>query len=264
MSTTRVNRAREAYHSKDMEATKKAHSHEAFDKEQNQESYGDYLGDMVYGALDGIVTTFAVVAGSSGAGLGAGIIIVLGFANLLADGLSMAVGNYLSMKSEQDYYRAEKKRETWEVENYPEGEVEEIKQIYKRKGYTGQNLEKLVELITSKKTVWVDTMMVNELGMIDESKDPLKAGAYTLASFLIVGFVPMIIFVLALFVPIDSAITFPVAIVLTFITIFVVGSLRSLVIAKHWFNAGLEMFIVGGLTAVVSYGIGVVLGGLVL
>tara|TARA_Y100000310_G_C20692001_1_gene822915 strand:+ start:1852 stop:2646 length:795 start_codon:yes stop_codon:yes gene_type:complete len=264
MSTNRVNNARKAYSEKDLEQIKKAHSHAAFDLEQAQESHGDFVGDMVYGALDGIVTTFAVVAGSAGAGLGAGIILVLGFANLLADGLSMGVGNYLSMKSEQDYYKAERKREEWEVDNYPNGEVEEIRRIYKKKGFVGKNLEKLVELITSKKTVWVDTMMVDELGLIPDSKNPMKAGAYTFGAFIIAGFVPLLIFVISLFYPIDSQITFPIAILLTFITIFAVGSLRSLVIQKHWLAAGIEMLVVGGLTAIVSYGIGFILGGLVL
>ncbi|MFH1391160.1 MAG: VIT1/CCC1 transporter family protein [Candidatus Diapherotrites archaeon] len=264
MSTSRINVARKGYAEKDLEQTKDAHSHAAFDLEQSQESHGDFVGDIVYGALDGIVTTFAVVAGSAGAGLGAGIILVLGFANLLADGLSMAVGNYLSMKSEQEYYKAERKREAWEVDNYPKGEVEEIRQIYKKKGFTGKNLEKLVELITSKKTVWVDTMMLEELQMFENPKSPLKAGSYTFFSFLVAGFVPLLIFVISLFYPIDPAITFPIAILLTFVTIFAVGSLRSLVIAKNWFNAGMEMLLVGGLTAIVSYGIGYVLGALVL
>lgn len=264
MSTTRIQSARKAYDKKDFNAIRQAHSHAAFDKEQQAESHGDYIGDMVYGALDGIVTTFAVVAGSAGAGLGVGVIIVLGFANLIADGLSMAVGNYLSMKSEKDYYKKERKREEWEVDNYPEGEIAEIRMIYRKKGFTGKNLEKLVELITSKKTVWVDTMMVDELGMFPASKNPVKAGAYTFVSFAIAGFIPLLIFVIALFIPIEAGLSFPIALALTFITIFVVGSMRSLVIQKHWLSAGLEMLVIGGLTAIVSFGIGSVLGVLVL
>ncbi len=265
MSTDRVQAARKAFKEHDLEATKKAHSHEAFDKEQSKIGHAEFLGDMVYGALDGIVTTFAVVAGSAGAGLGPGIIIVLGFANLLADGLSMAVGNYLSLKSDQDFYKKEKRREEWEVDNYPKGEVEEIRRIYKKKGFTGKNLETLVELITSKKTVWVDTMMNDELGLIVEQKDPVKAGLYTYAAFLIAGFVPISIFVFSRFIyNIDSSIMFPIAFFLTFATIFTVGSLRSLVIVKNWLSAGIEMLVIGGLTAIVSYGIGSFLGSLVL
>ncbi|AJF59991.1 MAG: hypothetical protein QT03_C0001G0495 [archaeon GW2011_AR10] len=263
MLTNRVQKARLAYSKRSLEETKKAHSHKAFDEEQAQEGHGDYVGDMVYGALDGIVTTFAVVAGAAGAGLSAGIIIILGFANLLADGLSMAAGNYLSMKSEQDYFKREREREAWEVENYPEGEVEEIRQIYRRKGFSGQTLEQLVGLITSKKSVWVDTMMVEELGMIPAQKSPLKAGAYTYFAFLIAGFVPLMVFVFSVFYPIENSLAFPIALALTFITIFAVGSLRSLVIAKNWLEAGIEMLLIGGLTAIISFGIGVFLSGLV-
>lgn len=262
MADKRIQDARKAFEDKDLEATKKAHSHESFD--HNHQVGGEYVGDFVYGALDGIVTTFAVVAGSAGAGFGAGVILVLGFANLLADGLSMAVGNYLSMKSEQDYYDKEKQREEYEVDAYPQGEREEIRQIYKRKGFTGQNLEKLVELITSKKTVWVDTMMVDELGLLPSNKNPIKAGLFTYLAFLIAGFIPLLIFVIALFTSIEESITFPIAFILTFITIFIVGSLRSLVINKNWLMAGLEMLLIGGLTAVIAFGIGSFLGSLVL
>lgn len=262
MADKRIDAARKAFEEKDLEATKQAHSHEVF--EHDHQSEGEYVGDFVYGALDGIVTTFAVVAGSAGAGFGAGVILVLGFANLIADGLSMAVGNYLSMKSERDYYNKEKQREEYEVDTYPQGEIEEVRQIYKRKGFTGQNLEKLVELITSKKTVWIDTMMVNELGLLPSNKNPVKAGLFTYVAFLIAGFVPLLIFVIALFTPIEMATAFPIAFILTFVTIFVVGSLRSLVITKNWLMAGLEMLLIGGLTALIAFGIGSFLGSLIL
>ncbi len=264
MPSSRVESARKAFSSSDPEASKKVHSHEAFDNDHHNGGAREYVGEMVYGALDGIVTTFAVVAGSAGAGFGPGIIVVLGFANLLADGLSMAAGAYLSMKSGQSYYKAERAREEWEVENYPEGEREEIRQIYSRKGFAGKKLEALVELITSKKSVWVDTMMSEELGLVPEQKNPLKAGLFTYLAFVVAGLVPVLVFVVSLFSPLKASIAFPLSFLLTFATIFLVGSLRSLVIAKTWLEAGLEMLLIGGLTAVISYGIGAFLGGLVL
>jgi len=264
MALERVKKARKAFAENDFAASKEAHSHEAFDSDHHNGGAGEYVGDMVYGALDGIVTTFAVVAGAAGAGLAPGIILVLGFANLFADGLSMAVGNFLSVKSQQSYYLAERKREEFEVEKFPEGEREEIRRIYSKKGFAGKNLEALVALITSKKTVWVDTMMSEELGLMPDPKNPVKAGLYTYVAFIVAGFLPLLIFVISLFNPLPASILFPAAFILTFATIFTVGSLRSLVIAKNWFTAGLEMLLIGGLTAIVSYGIGLVLGGLVL
>ncbi len=263
MPSKRVAGAQKAYASNDIEATKKAHT-QAEIKNHRGGSGAEYLGNMVYGALDGIVTTFAVVAGAAGAGLNPGVVLVLGFANLFADGLSMAVGNYLSMKSEQSYYEAERKREEWEVENYPKGERDEIVEIYRRKGYAGKNLETLVELITSKKAVWIDTMMVDELGLVPDQRSPIKAGLYTYAAFLVAGFVPLLIFVVSILQPLQPTILFPIAFLLTFATVFAVGSLRSLVIAKHWLAAGFEMLLIGGLTAIVAYGIGAFIGGFVL
>jgi len=260
----RVEAARKAFSKKDLEAMKKAHTHEAIENEHQAQTHGEYVGDMVFGALDGIVTTFAVVAGAAGAGLNPSVILVLGFANLFADGLSMAVGNYLSRKSDQSYYNAEKGREEWEIDNYPEGEKEEIRVIFARKGFKGKELDQIVSIITSKRDVWIDTMMTDELGLMPEQKSPVKAGLYTFSAFVLAGFVPLFIFVVSIFNPIGPDVAYPAAIILTFITIFVVGSLRSLVIKKKWLEAGVEMLMIGGLTAVVSYGIGSFLGGLVL
>ena len=88
----------------------------------------------MYGGLDGIITTFAVVAGVAGASLSAGVVLILGFANLIADGISMAIGDYLSSKSEREYEAAERKREAWEVEHYPEGEKKELVELYEAQG----------------------------------------------------------------------------------------------------------------------------------
>lgn len=232
--------------------------------EKEHESQGEYVGDMVYGALDGIVTTFAVVAGAAGANLAPGVVIVLGFANLIADGLSMAVGNYLSLKSEQDYYTAQRKMEEYEVEKFPKIEREEIRSIYASKGFAGKKLESLVDILTSNKKAWVDTMMAEELKLVFEKRDPVKAGGLTYLAFVIAGFIPVSIFVISVFFPMQKTILFQISFLLTFATIFAVGSLRSLVISKNWVAAGLEMLLIGGLTAVVSYFIGNFLGSLVL
>jgi len=233
-------------------------------EKQHSKVTGEYVGEIVYGALDGIVTTFAVVAGSAGASLSPGIVIVLGFANLIADGLSMSVGRYLSLKSEKSYYEAQRKEEEKEIEEFPDVEKDEVRQIYKANGFSGKKLEKLVSLITSEKTAWINTMMSGELGLVLDKKDPIKAGLLTYAAFVIAGFVPLLSFVVSYFFPLNKEILFPIAFFLTFLTIFIVGSLRSLVIAKNWLIAGLEMLLIGGLTAIASYFVGMFLGSMVL
>lgn len=267
MTQSRLGDAKRAHKTLDLEASKKAHSKQAIRQSLAEPSIhdsekGQYIGDTVYGAIDGIVTTFAVVSGVAGASLSSGIVLILGFANLFADGLSMAVGNYLGTKSEVEYKDRERHREEWEVENLPEEEKEEVRQIYRRKGFTGELLEKAVDVITQDKKQWVDTMLLEELHIIPERTSPFKAGAVTFVSFVVAGFVPLLSYVLSYSIPFFADFAYPVAVVLTFATIFAVGSLRVFVTGKRWWTSGLEMLLVGGATAVVAYFIGYLLRGL--
>ena len=133
------------------------------------------IEEFVYGATDGAVTTFAVVAGVVGAGLSPSIILILGFANLFADGFSMAIGNYLGSKSQKEYIEKERRREEWEIDNLVEQEKQEIKDIYIEKGFKAELLDEIVSVITSRRKVWIDTMMKEELGLIEDKKQPLDA-----------------------------------------------------------------------------------------
>ena len=254
----------EAFRNKDIDATRKAHETDKIKSslEQHKTGVGAYIGEAVYGALDGIVTTFAVVAGVEGASLSSGIVLILGFANLIGDGLSMGVGSYLSTKSRRDYQRSERIREEWEIDNYPEGEIEEIRQIYRRKGFRGTDLDRAVEIITSNKEIWVETMMVEELGILSEEDHPFFNGLSTFVSFVIVGFVPLLFFVAALAVPGLEQYSFIMSVILTAITLFAVGSLRVLVTQTKWWRSGFEMLIVGGAAALGAYLIGYILRGL--
>lgn len=118
-----------------------------------------HFEDFIYGSFDGSVTTFAVVAGAIGASLSPMIVVILGFANLFADGFSMAVGNYQASKARAEYIQKERAREEWEIENMGESERQEIRDIYAKKGFTAELLEEIVKVITARKKVWVDTMM---------------------------------------------------------------------------------------------------------
>ncbi len=141
--------------------------------------FQEYLGEFVYGGIDGSVTTFAVVAGAAGASLESSIVIILGFANLLADGFAMSIGSYLSTKSEKQNYEKHEAIEYWEVDNLPEKEREEIREIYQAKGFEGKLLEQVVDTITADKDRWVDVMMKEELEMSKETKSPLAMGGVT-------------------------------------------------------------------------------------
>src|SRR5215216_7794999 len=127
------------------------------------------IEDFVYGATDGAVTTFAVVAGVIGALLSPSIVLILGFANLFADGFSMAIGNYLGTKAQAEYIDKQRKREEWEIDNLVEQEKQEIRDIYKNKGFREELLKEIVRVITSKRKIWVDTMMREKLELFENT-----------------------------------------------------------------------------------------------
>src|SRR3989338_2156373 len=214
----RIGKARKAYESKDIEATKKAHTAEAIKSAaEHHEATGSYIGDFVYGAIDGSVTTFSVVSGVAGVALSSNVVIIMGLANLFADGFSMAIGNYLSSKSDIEFIQRERKREEWEIEHYPEGEIEETRQIYKEKGFRGKDLERAVKVITSNKRVWVDTIMKSALRLIEDQISPVKKGAVTFISFLLIGSIPLMPYFLSFSFSLYKSIVYPFSIVMTFI-----------------------------------------------
>ncbi len=260
----RIDEARKAYAERDVVASRAVHTPEAIRAaaERHGGTSHQYIGDLVYGGLDGIVTTFAIVSGVAGAALGAGVILILGLANLLADGLSMATGAYLSSKSEREYYQRERAREAWEVEHTPEGERVELIEIYQAKGYSRQEAERMVEIQTRDRERWVDAMMVHELGLLPDERKPLLSALATFAAFVAAGALPLSVYLLGLAVPIAPAVAFPVSFVLSALALFALGAAKVLVTEGSWLRSGLEMLVVGGLAAGVAYLVGHLLQGL--
>jgi vacuolar iron transporter family protein len=220
------------------------------------------IGDFVYGATDGVVTTFAVVAGVVGAALSPSIILILGFSNLFADGLSMAIGNYLGSKSQKEYIEKERRREEWEIDNLVEQEKQEIKDIYTKKGFTAELLDEIVNVITSRRKVWVDTMMREELGLIEGKKQPLDAAVTTFAAFSLVGLIPLIpfIFVHLSGFAILTEYAFLYSVVFTGISFFLIGIVRGKIVKKSLLRTGINTLAVGGIAASVAYIVGYLLG----
>jgi vacuolar iron transporter family protein len=252
--------AKAAYRRKDADASRRAHEAEAEEEHATEE--GKYIKSVVYGGVDGIITTFAVVSGVAGASLAAGIVLILGFANLVADGLSMAIGDYLSTKAENEYNRAERQREVWEVQNYPEGEKKEMVELYVDKGLEDEDARALVDIIARNEKVWIDIMMVEELGILESGESPLKNAVATFLSFALFGFVPLMAHLLALVLPVIQPYAFPAASVLTGIALFVLGALKVRLTGLNWVLSGAEMLLVGGIAAMAAYGVGYLLSGL--
>lgn len=225
-------------------------------------SIGSYLSDFVFGGIDGAITTFAVVAGVTGASLSPTIVLILGFANLFADGFSMAVGNYLSTKSRKEFAEKVRKSEEHSVHHTPDEEREEIREIYSDKGFSGRQLREAVDIITADKEVWVDTMMKDEFGILEDHTSPLRSGAVTFVSFNTIGLIPLLAYVVSYFVPEISGKTFELSVVLTSVALFIVGSVKARVVDTKWYVAGTETFLVGGAAAAIAYIVGYLLKGL--
>lgn len=258
----RFSLARLAYRLRDVGMSEAAHTHEHLENSLREDGLrSQHLADGVLGATDGIVTTFAVVAGAAGAHLSSGIVLIMGFANLLADGFSMSIGNYLGARSQQDYWKEERTREIWEIENLPEAEREEVRRLYRYKGFEGQMLEDVVATITADKNRWIEEMMRDELGIHEERIAPLRSGFVTFVAFVLVGFLPVFPYVLAFSsFPLVTR-PFPLSVGVTAIALFGVGVARRFVTRRSWWQSGLEILAVGGLAATCAFFVGHILQG---
>ena len=229
---------------------------------QGFKKYQDYLGEFVYGGIDGSVTTFAVVAGSAGAGLDASIVLILGFANLFADGFSMSIGAYLAAKSEKDNYNKHKKVEYFEVDNWPDLERDEIRDIYTKKGFEGVLLEQVVDTIVSDKDRWVEEMMREELQLIPSTKSPFKIGLVTYVSFILIGLIPLLLYVWD-YIFVFNGNLFLMTCIFTSMGFMMVGFLKSYVTETSYFKSILETLLLGALAAGVAYFVGDFLEGII-
>ncbi|MGO8917655.1 MAG: VIT1/CCC1 transporter family protein [Stellaceae bacterium] len=208
----------------------------------------NYLRDWIYGGIDGAVTTFAIVAGVVGADLSATVVLVLGFANLLADGFAMAASNYSGTKAERDDYDRVLGIESRHIALEPEGEREEIRQIFAAKGFASDDLERIVAVITSDRALWAKTMAVEEYGLSPSQRSPAFAALSTFAAFIVCGLVPLVTYL--------SAGGFASCIVATGATFFGVGAIKSRWSPATWWRSGLETFVIGISAAAVAFAVG--------
>lgn len=233
-----------------------AHTPEAIRERLAKGPGHSYLRDWVYGGIDGAVTTFAVVSGVIGAQLPPAVILVVGAANILADGFSMAAANYLGTKTELEEREYLRRVEHRHIEDFPEGEREEVRQIFAQKGFEGEELERVVELITSDRARWVNTMLAEEYGLAPEVRSPVRAAAATFSSFMLCGAAPLLPFVLA------APNAFTLSAVLTGAAFFAVGSAKSFWSPTPWWRSGLTTLLIGAVAACLAYVVGVLTRGL--
>lgn len=229
--------------------------------EKHLTGFVTYIKDIVYGANDGIITTFAIVAGSFGANLTPKVILILGFANLLADGFSMAASNFLGSRSENDLYKKEEIREYDEIKNLPDKEKEEIGGIFIKYGFNNQQAQELTNLVSQNENFWVDFMMKYELEMNNSSAgSEWKSALATFISFVIAGSLPILPFI---FLPDSDTNRLLYSVIATGVSLFAVGAARYYVTRVNWIISGLEMLLIGGIAAGVSYLVGYLISAII-
>jgi VIT1/CCC1 family predicted Fe2+/Mn2+ transporter len=233
-----------------------AHTREAIRRRLAEAHRPSYLRDWVYGGIDGAVTTFAVVSGVAGAQLSPSIVIVIGLANIVADGFSMAASNYSATKTEVDDRRRLEDVERRHIALFPEGEREEVRQILAGKGLGGEALEEAVAAITANEETWIKTMLVEEYGLAPSIRSPLLAGAHTFLAFMLCGAVPLLPYLLGLATPLLWATA------LTATVFFAIGSAKSQWSLDHWTKSGAETLAIGLGAASMAYLVGHLLRGL--
>jgi len=208
------------------------------------------LRDVVYGGIDGSVTTFAIVAGVAGAGLSPFIIVALGLANVLADGFSMAAGNYSGTKADADNLRRIRAIEERHIAGNPDGERREVREILSQKGLSGSVLEEATAEITANHDTWIALMLEGEYGLGGVDPHPMRAALATFGAFLLAGLIPLLPFLLSM----PNA--FAVSAVITMGVFFAIGALKSRWSLAPWWRSGLETLAIGGVAAALAYVVG--------
>jgi vacuolar iron transporter family protein len=230
---------------------------------KDQKVVYNWLPDFVYGGIDGAVTTFAVVAGVVGASLSTTIILILGFANLFADGFSMAIGKYLSDKSQRELYHKIREIEFRHLKEKTDHEIEEVRDILELYGFKGKDLARATKVITSNPEVWVDLMMKNEFKMPHENISPIKGAFATFISFALIGFIPLFIYTFSPIFNLSEKTAFIATSLATLSALFLVGMIKSRFSTRNWFVSGLETALIGGAAATIAYLIGYFLQSLI-
>ena len=225
--------------------------------------FGEYFKEVIYGGIDGIVTTFAVVAGFAGAALSSdvvtqlsfAVVLLFGLANLFADAASMGLGNFLSVRSEKDLYQVKRQAELVEMKANPDLEVRETVDILTAKGFGVSDAQTLAAIYKGNEDYWLDFMMNHEHEMSDpRGENEVYTGFATFLSFMIFGSIPLLPFMFA--GGGDAATVFMYSCIGTFFALVVLGLLKWKVIGSRLGASLFEVVAVGGTAAVLAYYVG--------
>lgn len=228
--------------------------------EHKKTTLSEYLREIVYGGNDGIVTTFAVVAGFAGAQTNPTSspvpilsVLLFGLANLLADGISMGLGSFLSLRADKDVYKTNKSKEHHEIIHDPDNEFSETVEILMRKKFSKTDALTIARLYRLNPSYWLEFMMKDELEMHDpEAEHPVFVALATFVSFLLFGAIPLLPYI----TPLPKEYLFQASLFSTLAALLLLGILRGIVSQQKSVRAIMETLLVGGISASVAYTVG--------
>ncbi len=228
-----------------------------------KEKFAEYFKEVIYGGIDGIVTTFAVVSGAAGASLASDTtsqiiffsVLLFGLANLCADAASMGLGNFLSVRSEKDLYNVERKKELSLLRTQPEQEVVDTIRIMQQKGFSEVDATTLAGIYRNNEQYWLDFMMTHEQELADpRSENEIFTGLATFFSFMVFGAIPLLPFMLQ--TTGDPATAFMYSALGTFGALVTLGLLKWRVVGANFLASLFEVVAVGGTAAILAYFVG--------
>jgi len=244
------------------------YAHKSEKREEKMSPLTEYFTEVIYGGIDGIVTTFAVVAGFSGAALSNGdtmqltfmVVLLFGLANLFADAASMGLGNFLSVRSEKDLYKITREKEEVLIKTNPAGESQLTTSLLMKKGFSETDAEILSNIYQKNHEYWVDFIMNHKLEISDpRGTNPAMTGSATFLSFLVFGTVPLLPFIFMESQTVDLAFYF--SLTGTFVALVLLGILKWKVIGVSLHSALIEVLLVGGVAAAIAYYVGTFFSG---
>jgi len=218
---------------------------------------GEFVRDVIFGLNDGVVSNFSLISGVAGAGTSHSVVLLAGVAGLIAGGVSMAAGAFLSNKSHREVVAEEVRREAEEIDYAPEEERDELRRIYRMKGFSEEEVEILVRRITADRQRWLETLVTEELGLsIEGGPPPLLDALFAGGGFAVGALVPLLPFLIASGTPALAA-----AAMLSVVGLFLMGASKTVVTSRGVLRSGLEMVVIGVGAAVVTNLVGRLIGG---
>lgn len=217
----------------------------------------NYVRDLILGFNDGLVSVYAIVAGVAGAAFASREIALAGLAASVAGALSMGIGEYLSTKSQTQYYQAEERREREHIRKYPRLERQEVHEMLEEKGYPVDLVAPIAEHIVSDEDRFVEFMMREEFGVGEESeRSPLIAMGLVMLAFAVGALFPVAPFLFGLAPLLGLA--WSSALSLT--GLFLAGAIKANMSRLSPWRSGVEMLLLGAVAAAITYAVGTVVG----